>query len=81
MAKFVTFDDSYGTYNWRAIFPSETPNAEIKKSVERKLLKNLRSRGYSKEDMPSNQEIKDWLFIRKMKDGQFYEPEHLQWND
>ncbi len=81
MPKFVSFDDGYGTYNWRAVFPSTTTKTEILKAVERKLLKNLRSRGYGKEDMPIKDEIRGWTSITGMKDGQFYEPEHLQWND
>ncbi len=84
MPKFVTFDDGCGTYNFRAIFPTSSTKTEIKKVVERKLLKNLRSRGLRKDDMPSKEEIAGWLSITGMKEGQFYEPDPYtgnQWND
>ena len=84
MAKFVTFDDGFGKYNFRAIFPTTATKSEIKTVVERKLLIWLRSRGCGKEDMPSKDEIRDWLSITGMKECQFYEPNAYsggQWHD
>lgn len=75
MAKFVEFDDGFGTYNYRAIFPSNTSIKIIKESLQRSLFVKLRKRGLGKEDMPSNNEIRDWLSITGMRDGVFYEPE------
>ncbi len=84
MARFVTFDDGFGTYNFRAIFPVGTTKTEIRKSVERKVYRNLLSRGLNKDDMPSKEKIRDWLNITHMREGQFYEPDRYsggQWHD
>ena len=83
MAKFVTFDDGCGTYNFRAIFPAKATRTEIKDTIIRKLVKDLRSKGLDKEDLPTKDEVKEWTTIRNFREGRIYEPSayQVQWND
>ena len=80
MAKFVTFDDGYGTYQFRSVFPSKATKKEIYKTIERKLLRDIKRRGGDRSDFDWDN-IKDWTTIRTMKDGVIYTPEFHEWHD
>ena len=81
MAKFVTFDDGFGSYNFRAIFSSETPKKEILKSVANKMRSYLSKRGLDSTDFDFDN-IKEFTTITSMREGKFYEPDFGgQWND
>lgn len=81
MAMFVIFDDGYGTYNFRAIFPSRTPKSVIYNSLSNKIKKYLKDRGRDEEEFNRFEYLKEWTSITNMREGKFYEPEHWDWND
>lgn len=81
MARFVTFDDGFGTYNFRAIFPSNTTKKEILKAVSRKMSRYLAMRGLDKDDFDWSK-LNYYTTITNMKEGRFYQPEFgEQWNN
>ncbi len=81
MPKFVTFDDGYGRFNWRAIFPSTATKKEIHKAAENKVRRELSKRGLDSTDFDFDN-IKEFTTIVGYKEGKFYEPElGGQWYD